>query len=307
MKKIFFNSNDNVRIIWKFVLFVFVFLLIATPLQMGLRAFMDKGLMRGNLFALINVTAVFGSLYVLIRYVEKSSFEKFGLKLGGGWLSEFGYGCLIAVIQLTLFFFAMRWSGNLVITDYFVTSAPDFTFVQGFLSEIFRQLTVGFAEEIEFRAFLFYIAYETLNGFSKDRAKNAIIACLMVSPLFGLAHFSNDGATIFSTINLGLDAMMIALPFMITGRLAISIGMHFSWNAMQGAILGFANSGHIAKASSISSEMPDNIWTGGDFGPEGSVLLLAMDVLAVAFILLWKKHKKYGHWVHPVIIQNDGQ
>ncbi|MEP4091612.1 CPBP family intramembrane glutamic endopeptidase [Reichenbachiella sp.] len=307
MKKLFFNSNQKVRIIWKFFLFLLLLILISAPLQIGLREVLDKGLMRGNLSALINVCAVVGSLYVLIKYIERSSFEKFGLKIEGTWMTEFVFGCMIAVVQLSLFFLAMRLTGNLVIQDYFTVNSPDFTFIQGFISELFRQVTVGFAEEIEFRAFLFYIVYETLNGFKKDRAKNAIIACLLVSPLFGLAHFSNDGATIFSTINLGLDAMMIALPFMITGRLAISIGMHFSWNAMQGAIFGFANSGHIAKASIISSTMPDNLWTGGDFGPEGSVLLLVMDALAVLLIIFWKKHKKYDSWVHANIIQNDGQ
>lgn len=304
MKFIFFNANDKVRLIWKFLLFIVVMILIAAPLQIGLREILDQGLTRGNLSALIGVLATLGSLFILIRYVEHSSFEKFGLKMDRHWAIEFGAGCMIAVIQLSVFFIIMRVSGNLVISDYFVTDSTDYTFATGFLSEIFRQITVGFNEEILFRGFLFYIVYEALNSFFERRSRNAIIACALVSPLFGLAHFSNDGATLFSTINLGLDAMMIALPFMITGRLAISIGMHFAWNAMQGAIFGFANSGHIAKASWISSSMPDNLWTGGDFGPEGSVLLLPMTLMAVLMILMWKRFRGYNQWVHPNIIES---
>lgn len=307
MRKIFINANNKVRLIWKFLLFVLIMLLIAVPLQLGLREILDKGLIRGNLSAFIAVLATSVSLFVLIRFVERSSFEKFGLKMDGSWLVEFGVGCLIAIIQISLFFLAMRSTGNLVVTDYFVSGSEEYAFLSGFLSELFRQLTVGFNEEILFRAFLFYVVYEALNSFFKNRAKNAIIACALVSPLFGLAHLSNDGATLFSTINLGLDAMMIALPFIITGRLALSIGMHFSWNAMQGAIFGFANSGTIAKASWISSSMPDNMWTGGEFGPEGSVLLLPMTLLAVIMIILWKRYKQYTTWVHPNIIANDGQ
>jgi len=99
--------------------------------------------------------------------------------------------------------------------------------------------------------------------------------------------------------------MMICLPFLITGRLGVSIGMHFSWDVVQGAVLGFANSGHIAKASIISVSMPDNMLTGGAFGPEGSILLLLLDLIAVILILFWKKINKYEAWVHPYIIEND--
>ena len=195
-------------------------------------------------------------------------------------------------------------SGNLEIVAYFTTKTTDYNFINGFLSEIIRQLMGSTGEEVLFRAFLFYIVFEAIRSDRLAPVAKAVAACAILSPIFGLFHLSNEGATVFSTINLGLDAMMICLPFLITGRLGMSIGMHFSWNVMQGAIFGFANSGHIAKALIISSEMPETMLTGNTFGPEGSVLLLPMTLIAVLLIVGWKKWKGVEDWMSPTIISN---
>lgn len=302
MKKLFLNSNQNIRLIWRFIIFVFTVFIMSTPLQIGLREILDSSLTRGNLSSIIIFISVFFSLYFIIKYIDKSTFSKYGLKLNSNWYREFGYGILIALFQLTLFFIAMYYSGNLEVLDTFVTSSSNHTFIQGVFAEIIRNLTGSISEEIIFRAFLFYIAFEALNRVFKDRFKNALIACVIISPFFGLAHLANDGATIYSSINLGLDALMICLPFLITGRLGMSIGMHFSWNITQTVLFGFANSGHTPKASIFQSVMPDNMFTGGEFGPEGSILLIVLDIIAVLLIVFWMRVKRYKSWVNPSII-----
>src|SRR5262249_990951 len=147
--------------------------------------------------------------------------------------------------------------------------------------------------------------YEALRTIIKDGRRRALFTALVVSLLFGLAHLANNGATVISTLNLGIDAIMMCLPFLLTGRLGMSIGIHFAWNLIQGSVFGFAVSGTIAKATVISVSMPDNLWTGGVFGPEGSILLGALDVIAVLIVLYWKKIKKYNTLVSPTIIENS--
>ena len=305
MKNIFLNSDQNIRLIWRFIIFVFAVFIISTPLQIGLREIIDPSITRGNLSSIIIFISVIFSLYFIIKYVDKSTFSKYGLKLNRHWIGEFGYGMLIALFQLTLFFIAMYYSGNLEVVDTFVTSSSNYSFIQGVFAELIRNLAGSISEEIIFRAFLFYIAFEALNRVFKDKFKNALIACVIISPFFGFAHLANDGATVYSSINLGLDALMICLPFLITGRLGMSIGMHFSWNITQTILYGFANSGHTPKASILQSVMPDNIFTGGQFGPEGSILLLVLDLIAVLFIVLWMRVKGYKNWVNPSFIVHN--
>jgi membrane protease YdiL (CAAX protease family) len=300
-----FNSSNKVRPIWRLILFLLVTFAINIPLQMGLQKILDQSLLRGVLSGSIYFISVIVSLFIQIKFPDKSSFKKYGLQINKVWIYEFMVGSFISCIQLVLFFIIMYLSGNLKIAGYFVTGSPNYSFAEGFLSEVFGLLVGAFIEELFFRAFLFYIIYEALHTIIKDPVKRAIFMIFIISPLFGLAHSGNNGATIISTINLGVDAMMMCLPFLITGRLGMSIGIHFAWNLIQGSVFGFAISGNIAKATIISVNMPDNLLTGGVFGPEGSVLLIALDILAVLLIVYWKKRKNYNTIVNPTIIEND--
>ena len=94
---------------------------------------------------------------------------------------------------------------------------------------------------------------------------------------------------------------MICLPLLITARLGISIGIHFSCNLVQGVIFGFAISGDIAKTPMVNMEMPNNLLTGGVFGPEEGLLLILLDIIAVMLVLYWKKFKTNTDTVERII------
>lgn len=305
MRKIIFNSNNKVRPLWRLLLFVIITFLINIPLQMGLQKILEQGLIRGCISGTIYLFSVLTSLYIQIKYLDKSSFKKYGLQINKTWLKEFFVGFLIAIIQLSIFFVVLYLTGNLTITDFFTTSATDYSFIEGFFSELFGLIIGSTVEEVFFRAFLFYIAYEALRRLKKDAVKRAFLILIIIAPLFGIAHIDNEGATVISTINLGLDAIMMCLPFLITGRLGMSIGMHLSWNLFQGAVFGFAISGNIPKASVMSINTSNNLLTGGVFGAEGSILFVLLDIIAVLLILYWKKRNHFNSLVNPYIIEND--
>lgn len=305
MNKIIFNSKNNIRPIWRLLLFLFITFAINIPLQIGLQKILDQSLFRGYISGSIYFVSVLLSLFVQIRYLDKSSFEKYGLKLSKKWVQEFFVGCTFSLLQLSLFFLIMYLTGNLKIVDYFTTQSSDFTFIEGFLSEVFSLIIGTSVEEIFFRAFLFYILYEVLRNVKKDPAKRTILVLFIISIVFGIAHMDNEGATFVSTINLGLYGIILCLPFLITGRLGMSTGMHFSWNLVQGVFFGFAVSGNSTKVSIISVDVSNNALTGGVFGPEGSLLFLFICVIAVALLLLWKKIKGYSAIVNPLLIKND--
>lgn len=305
MHKIIYNSINKVRPIWRLVIFILITFSINIPLQIILQKLLGQGLLRGYISGSIYFLSVLISLYIQIKYLDKSSFKKYGLKLNNIWFKEFSFGFLIPIIQLSIFFIFLYLTGNLTISNYFTTNSSDYTFIEGFISELFGLVIGSSVEEIFFRAFLFYLVYEALRTLKKDPTKRALLILFLIAPLFGLAHINNTGATIVSTINLGLDAIMMCLPFLITGRLGMSIGMHLSWNLFQGAVFGFAISGNVAKASIMKVSILDNLITGGTFGAEGSILLIVLDIIAITLILLWKKQYNYQSFVNPYIIDND--
>ncbi|MDC9722648.1 MAG: type II CAAX endopeptidase family protein [Urechidicola sp.] len=299
MKKIFLTTTGRYRIIWRFILFIAVFMAISFPLQYGVRQVLEPSLTRSNIGMLIVTISMILSLYAQVKYFDKSSFKKYGLKVDKIWVKEFLFGCFIPLIQLSLFFGILYFSQNLTIVDYYVSSSSEHSFIYGFTSEIFRQLGVGIYEEILSRTFLFFIIYEMLKSFKMNAKTSVIISILFNSLLFGLMHIGNDNATWYTSLNISMDILTLCLPFLLTGRLGMSIGMHFAWNFIQSAVFGFANSGNSAKGALLSIDVSDHPITGGAFGPEGSSILLVLGAIAILLIYFWKRKHKIKRWIAP--------
>ncbi|MGQ9805662.1 MAG: lysostaphin resistance A-like protein [Chlorobiales bacterium] len=143
-------------------------------------------------------------------------------------------------------------------------------------------LGAGFFEELAFRAILFRIVEEKLGSW---------IALFISSLFFGVAHISNPNATLFSSIAIAIEAgILLGAAYMLTRRLWFAVGIHIAWNYVQGAVFGIAVSGGKVKGL-ISSHLEGNeLFSGGTFGAEASLLTLVVCTLAGIFFL-WKSHQ----------------
>jgi membrane protease YdiL (CAAX protease family) len=82
--------------------------------------------------------------------------------------------------------------------------------------------------------------------------------------------------------------LLLGLGYLFTGRLGISIGLHFSWNFFQGNVFGFPVSGRDFGASFVGiSQGGPEVWTGGAFGPEAGLLGFLAYGLGGLLVLLW--------------------
>ena len=101
----------------------------------------------------------------------------------------------------------------------------------------------------------------------------AALSILAISVLFGLVHAGNPNATLLGIINVTLAGVMLGVPFLATGRLAMPIGIHFAWNFVQGGVVGVPVSGLAATNSLlITHSIHEDILAGGAFGFEGGLL-----------------------------------
>ncbi|MDO5683156.1 MAG: CPBP family intramembrane metalloprotease [Propionibacteriaceae bacterium] len=144
---------------------------------------------------------------------------------------------------------------------------------------------IGIVEEIMLRGILYRIVEEFTGTW---------IATALSGILFGLAHLTNPQATRWGAVAIGLEAgVLFALLYAFTRSLWIVIGFHAGWNLAQGPILGGFVAGTNSPPSLFHTSVhgPDLI-TGGDFGPEASMIALGFLLIVTAVLCrLLVKHR----------------
>ncbi|MEZ4621220.1 MAG: type II CAAX endopeptidase family protein [Caldilineaceae bacterium] len=129
---------------------------------------------------------------------------------------------------------------------------------------------VGVFEETLFRGILFRFLEEGLGSW---------IALILTALFFGLSHWGNPHATVWSSIAIALEAgILFGAVYMATRSLWVVMGLHTAWNFLQGTIFGVAVSGAGAPIDSLFQPIiQGNPWlTGGAFGIEASVIAVVL-------------------------------
>ena len=153
---------------------------------------------------------------------------------------------------------------------------------------------VGIYEELLFRGYLLRNVAEGVRLGPLMPRDALLLSLALTSVAFGFAHYGNPNATLVSTFNISIAGIFLGLGYILTGRMAIPIGLHASWNFAQGNLFGFpvsGTSGDAAQVLVIEQGGPD-LWTGGAFGPEAGLLgLLAMavGVMATLAYVRWQE------------------
>ena len=145
-------------------------------------------------------------------------------------------------------------------------------------------LGVAVGEEILFRGVLFKWI---------DKRWGLWIAMVVSGFIFGFVHLTNDNATIWSSVAISIEAgLLFGAVYKWCGSLWLPIGIHWSWNYVQGNIFGFAVSGTDAGSSwlHVVTDGPDII-TGGAFGAEASIISVLLG-LGLTVLFVWAYLKK---------------
>jgi len=140
-------------------------------------------------------------------------------------------------------------------------------------------------EEIVFRG---YIQHNLMQDM------HPLVALVITSVLFMLLHSLNHGIDTLPRINLFLAGMMLGVSFLFSKNLWFPLGLHWSWNLFQGPIFGFEVSGLRTESMFRQEIRTPNLWTGDEFGFEGSILATILIVVSSIIIyLLFRKFAGY--------------
>jgi membrane protease YdiL (CAAX protease family) len=140
-------------------------------------------------------------------------------------------------------------------------------------------LAVGLQEEILYRGLLYRLLSKLLGTWG-GLAASAL--------LFGATHALNPNATLAGVSTVVLAGVFFAAAYVATGRLWLPIGLHAGWNLAEGSLFGTAVSGNDIGASLLTGKLSGSaLLTGGNFGPEASILAVIVLVPPTAY-LLWR-------------------
>jgi len=139
---------------------------------------------------------------------------------------------------------------------------------------------VGISEELLLRG---YVLNNLMVSFNK------YTALVISSALFAFMHIANPNLDMLGFAGLFFAGLFLGYAYIITQNLWLPIALHFSWNFFQ-SFFGFNVSGNDFYSFVITTFQKENIWNGGDFGFEGSLIsLIFQPLMIVSLYFIFRK------------------
>ena len=224
-----------------------------------------------SLFTTVLFAAIVANLLAL-RIYENRGLSAAGLPWSRASASNLGYGLLGGI-----------GSACLVLAPPLVTGAAHLAPLAtppsaGTFPFVMLLLAAGSAgEEILFRGYGFQALM---------RAVGPWASIIPVGVLFALMHGGNPNATWFGVANTAGFGILFGYAFLRTRDLWLPIGLHFGWNFTL-PVFGVNVSGlRIGVTGHQMVWTAGALWSGGEYGPEASVLTSA--ALVVLAVYVWK-------------------
>ena len=223
---------------------------------------------RGLLIGLVTAVLSILSYAALFRVYEKRTISELSAKRIGRHLL---IGILLGALLQSLTIFVMYMNGGFKI----ISLNP----VSFLLPALGMSFTSAIFEEIMVRGIIFRIMEEKLGSY---------IALVISACIFGALHLGNPNSSLTAAIGLALQAgTFLAAAYIYSRNLWFPIAIHFAWNFTQGGIFGANTSGNSISKSLLTTHIEGEDWyTGGAFGPEGSVQATVFCVLATIVLLV---------------------
>jgi len=223
-----------------------------------------------------------GVTWLARRVLDRRPFGTLGLRRSGFVVRDLAFGIALSGVMIAAAFVILLACGWLRLGPpaWETSSAGAVLASLAGFGSIF--VCVGWYEELLSRGYWFVNLRDGIG---------VRTAAVVSSSVFALGHVGNPNATLASTASLVGAGLLLAWCVVRTGQLWMSIGMHVGWNFFEGPVFGFPVSG-IQTFTLVRHEMTGPpLLTGGAFGPEAGLLLLAIQGLG-ALVVWWATRER---------------
>jgi membrane protease YdiL (CAAX protease family) len=246
------------------------------------------------------------SVWLAGRFLDRRLSSDFGFHLGAGWWLDLLFGLALGALLITAVFIVELGMGWVEVTGALVTFETGVPFAPYVLLPVVMFVCVGISEETVFRGYQLKNAAEGLNYPALGPRGAILLAWALSSVFFGVLHADNPSATLVSTSNIVLAGLLLGFGYVLSGELAIPIGLHITWNLFQNTVYGFPVSGFGPFGATFlaTRQTGPDLWTGGSFGPEAGLLAPVAMLLGMLLIALWTRLRAGKISLHSPIAED---
>jgi hypothetical protein len=276
-----FLLEGNLRPIWRCLLSLALAFLASSLagfaffLAGGGRDFSSGVNARYGLLSFLVLLALLGAFKIMTRAFEHKPLGVIGLAFHPCWVNELFLGLGIGAVMMVAVSGAEALLGLARFAPSTFPARSELAYGCGLL--LFLSISAT-NEELIFRGYPFQKLVESLGPPG---------AVALSSACFGLVHLGNPHHTWISTVNTMLVGIPFSIAYLRTRSLWMPVGMHFTWNYVQGFVLGLPVSGLTLSTSVLHARVQGAPWlTGSNYGPEGGLISSAVFVGAGIFLFL---------------------
>ncbi len=273
--------------------------------------FWDISTVLNSFYELASLLLFVGVFLIGARLVDRRRFSDFTGKMDRDWWIDLAAGMLIGGSVQTVVFLVGWLAGWVRISGVFSAGLDGTSFGFGLVALLVFFVSAAILEELLLRGYAIRTFSEGFTGLGPRWAIS--LAVILASLAFGFGHATNPGITVAIQLGIVLGGIWMAAGYILTGRLALPVGMHFAWNFAQ-MFFGFPVSGIDFGVSIITTEtLTYNLWIGNRlFGPESGLLSLFAVLIGAALMLAYIK-QRYGRFrlrdelVTPTLLPRRGE
>lgn len=243
-----------------------------------------------QLFSLLFMVLTF---WFAAKFLDRRKFKDFGFHFSKQWFMDLGFGLLLGAVLMAFIFLTELAFGWVKVTGFMKTASTQGPAILLIFFSLIGYICVGIYEEMLSRGYHLRNLAEGLNFKFLGPKGGLWLAYIISSSIFGIMHILNPNTSLMSTLNIILAGFFLGIGFVLTGELAIPIGLHITWNFFQGNVFGFPVSGIGKGASFIEINQLGSTWmTGGSFGPEAGVIGITAMLIGSILTILYVKQTR---------------
>lgn len=285
-ESIFYNEFEGrIRALWRIAIQFILFLLLFTIFPVFFKLLFLNDFYYTFVFDVIYLGIGLLTIFFATKYLDFRKIKDLGLKFSKKWRRDLLAGMLIGIIAITSMFLLELITGNVRIIEY-KHSTVGGNFYLELLIRFLGYGCVAVLEEVYSRGYQLKNLAEGMNIEYNYPISGVLFGWIVSSIIFAMMHLLNPNATAQGILNLVFIGMMYGYAAILTGSLAMPIGIHLTWNFMMGNIFGYSVSGFLPFVSLLKTEVNSHpMINNPKFGPEAGMIILIPTF--ICFILIY--------------------